>query len=471
MSEKTWIKLSDGLAIYKMKQSKNWYLRFRFEGVEYPAKSLRTADQTEATAEAFFIYKAAQKKIETEFLQKKSRTLGYICNKINKNLLDKEKNNTGKALKNVHKENLRYIRNLKRLSEKFGKVDIKDFDYAYLVSFFSDYNQKISETEFRYINMTLNKVFEYALMQRLINSIPAIPKIKIKARKQTNYFNKHDYQIILSHIKSRKIKSGIATENNTLLYHLIQFITATGIRPGEEISEIKCKDLQVEMINGNSYWTLKITGGKVATKDGLKRKIILSGDAVSQIKHLLISELNIHLTGGDLELIKYLRDNKERTIFSRKNGKVPDFSKLFGDAIKQISDKLIESDLVPYSGRHTFITNQLKRNANIHIVAKHCGTSVEMIEKTYNHLLSLMKPQELLEFEYVISSPLTDEFIKNSDKNNLEYLQDTNNQHDYDLLATNEITHENNNEFKKLMDELNFDSLNLYNKHHSDENQ
>ncbi|WP_335903965.1 site-specific integrase [Shewanella algae] len=404
MTEKTWVTLAEGLAIYKMKQSKNWYIRFRYEGVEYPAKSLRTADQAEATAEAFFIYKAAQKKIETEYLQPKSQSLGYICKAVEKNLEIRKKEKSVTEQKKIQKENLRYIKILRALSAKFHRVSIKDFDYPYLVSFYNDYQGKISTTELRYMNLTLKKIFDYALAKRLINTVPAIPKIKTKKKETTNHFNKDDYQTILNHLKSRKKKNGIATENNTLLYRAMQFITDTGVRAGTELTEIQCKDLQIEEIKNKHYWTVRIKGGKVATKDGLKRKIVLSGHAILHIKEILLSELPEICRWSDNELKKFILENKERYIFRRLDGKIPDYPKLFNDAICQIEENLSEAKVTLYSGRHSFITNQLKRGANINIVAKHCGTSVEMIEKHYNHLLSMMKPDELLECEYILTS-------------------------------------------------------------------
>lgn len=406
MTEKNWVKLADGLAIYKMKQSKNWYLRLRFEGVEYPAKSLRTADQAEATAEAYFIYKAAQKKIETEFLKPKSQTIAHICKEIEKQLISRKKDKSEVEQKKIHKENLRYIKIFEKLTEKFGKIDIKEFDYAYLVSFYTDFQTKISTTQLRYINLAIKKVFDYALIKRLITSVPAIPSIKTKKKEDTNYFNKDDYDKIIRHIKTRKKKKGIATENNDLLLAAIGFITDSGIRPGNELTELQAKDFQIETINKNRYWTVKVKGGKIAEKDGLKRRIILSGHAILHIKELLFKEYDEHDLEkySDVHLTQFFKKNKDRYIFRRNNGQIPNYPRIFSDVIEEIKESLREHKLTLYSGRHTFITNQLKRNANINIVAKHCGTSVDMIEKHYNHLLSMMKPDELLEAEYILTS-------------------------------------------------------------------
>ena len=97
-----------------------------------------------------------------------------------------------------------------------------------------------------------------------------------------------------------------------------------------------------------------------------------------------------------------------------------------------IIDDLYEKNLVFYSCRHTFITNQLKRDANINVVAKHCGTSTDMINKHYNHLLSMMKPKELLEDLYsvddeIIRGVISQDMLKfNGTKSEKEYLENLN---------------------------------------------
>jgi integrase len=44
-------------------------------------------------------------------------------------------------------------------------------------------------------------------------------------------------------------------------------------------------------------------------------------------------------------------------------------------------------DAVPYSFRHTFISRRLEQGMPTALVAKHCGTSVWMIEKNYAKFL------------------------------------------------------------------------------------
>ena len=106
----------------------------------------------------------------------------------------------------------------------------------------------------------------------------------------------------------------------------------------------------------------------------------------------------------DVYFLQMLKERKDKYLFSRIDGHIPDFTNLFSGLRSEVYDDLLEKDLVMYSCRHTFITNQLKRGANENIVAKHCGTSTEMLTKHYNHLASMMKPNELLDEIYSVET-------------------------------------------------------------------
>jgi len=43
-------------------------------------------------------------------------------------------------------------------------------------------------------------------------------------------------------------------------------------------------------------------------------------------------------------------------------------------------------NLVPYSLRHLFVSNQFKAGASFELIAHHCGTATINIERTYAHI-------------------------------------------------------------------------------------
>lgn len=400
--KKDYIRLEKGLAIYKMEKSANWYIYLWDKETKKPIqKSLEIKDKTEAEHEARFLKRAKEKGLDCSILSQPSQKLKTIINKLLKSY-EKDRKNLN-TRDNKYKEIGRYINIFNELKEGFGEVNIKDLDYAHLLAFYQTYENKISKTQLRYMNLAIKKMFNHCLSERLINVVPATPKIKTKVGETGTYFTNTDYNTIINKLKNRSRKKGIQTENNKLLLNAFIFTTQSGIRTGKEITNIQCGDLTVEEIQGNKYWICQIKGGKIAEKDGVKRKIILTPKAMDCIKDILSDTA---FTNGivDAALIKLLKDNKDRYLFRRKKGKEVDFATLFSDLRKDIIDDLVEKNLKMYSCRHTFITNQLKRGANINIVAKHAGTSCEMIEKHYNHLLSIMKPTELLEEGYNVET-------------------------------------------------------------------
>lgn len=64
-------------------------------------------------------------------------------------------------------------------------------------------------------------------------------------------------------------------------------------------------------------------------------------------------------------------------------------------------DKL-ELDATPYALRHGFITSAIYAGVPVFPLAKHCGTSVEMIERTYGHVLAEMQAEAFGALEAVL---------------------------------------------------------------------
>jgi len=422
-----YISLEKGLAIYKLAQSNNWYIRLRHEKAEYK-RSLKISCRKEAENEARFLYMAIERDLGDNILVKPSKKLKTVISEL-LDIYDKERKDLQKSYQifkdqkkqngykklNRYKELQRYINILTDLKNKFGGVNIKEVDYAHLLSFYRTFENKISKTQVRYMNLAIKHFFNYCLENRLLKTIPPTPKIKTKVGEVGKYFTNCDYNLIINKLKNREVKKGIETENNKLLLQAFSFVTETGIRPGKELTNIQCSDISVEEIQRKKYWVCQIKGGKIATKNNVKRKIIISPKAIYLLKEILsdVDSMLPDMANVDAYFIRVLKDHKDRYLFRRKSGFDIDYSTLFSNLKKDISDELIEKDLKMYSCRHTYITNQLKRNANINIIAKHCGTSVEMIEKHYNHLLSIMKPSELLDELYNVETQI--EVLPNSD--------------------------------------------------------
>ncbi len=71
------------------------------------------------------------------------------------------------------------------------------------------------------------------------------------------------------------------------------------------------------------------------------------------------------------------------------------------DMIKDRWDRL-ELDATPYALRHGYITTAIYAGVPVFPLAKHCGTSVEMIERTYGHVLAEMQAEAFGALEGVL---------------------------------------------------------------------
>lgn len=86
--------------------------------------------------------------------------------------------------------------------------------------------------------------------------------------------------------------------------------------------------------------------------------------------------------------------NRQATdkVFLLSDGSKPkSLSRKFSDILAKLNlNKSPYGERTLYSLRHSYITWNLKSKADIASLAKQCGTSIEMIDRTYSHLLPTM---------------------------------------------------------------------------------
>jgi integrase len=85
----------------------------------------------------------------------------------------------------------------------------------------------------------------------------------------------------------------------------------------------------------------------------------------------------------------------EERIFTMPNGK-PWYKDTIGNKWGDVRRKVkFPKGIMPYSYRHSWITDALTSGIPAAIVAEFCGTSIAMIDKTYGHLDA--RPEKMLE--------------------------------------------------------------------------
>lgn len=212
---------------------------------------------------------------------------------------------------------------------------------------------------------TLTQVLKYAKKKSYIKEMPQIEKQKETEAKRDAFTDLELDEILttaqqrIDDTNNRKIKY-----DRTMLHCFISFLTATGIRQGEALS-IKFK--------GISDDTALLTSSKTKVRD-----IFLNDEA----KHI-IKELKETYNHYNIEF------NDDDFIFLNYQGKpTKSFKKSFNELLKKttMAKTIGKNELTLYSFRHTFITNAIKKNVPLTTIAIQCGTSLEMIQKNYNHL-------------------------------------------------------------------------------------
>lgn len=252
-------------------------------------------------------------------------------------------------------------------------------------------------------NASLRRVFDVAVREKWIKKmdVPVITNRGQEGNKHAPraYFRKAELKKLFKCLKERKWtgRTDKIKETRTVLYYYARFVFYTGIRPGTEADGIRFCDIDTfKGRDGKSYLEIQVDG-----KTGQRE---ISADKMVKT---IIEDIGWHHHAfADIDF-----DRSEENVFDfgdetagifeiASTGRVPlNLSKPFREA-------LIECELLYdrqgkkrtlYSLRHSFATMIiLDKGTNIHILAKHMGTSTNMIDRFYSHISSKHKADKLV---------------------------------------------------------------------------
>lgn len=247
---------------------------------------------------------------------------------------------------------------------------------------------QISLTQKRVTNKAFSMVFDLACDLGHIkqSDIPQLPTVSSKPIKSKDHFTNDELALALGGFDTfiEASRNHKTREIRHLLKYYTHFLAGTGARPGEEVVNLKFSNIKHEQLKGAFTWTAFIDKGKVSEQTG-GRKIILGDRAVDALEHVI--ELNSLFVGMTLRQVVDKFPNK--LIFEAAyRGSVPEFAKPFDQYMKYLAIKDKKHTL--YSFRHTYITHALLREDGIprRAIAKQCGTSEEMIDQYYDHVMT-----------------------------------------------------------------------------------
>lgn len=243
-------------------------------------------------------------------------------------------------------------------------------------------------------NAALGKIYDKALRKGQITKYH-IPTFETDGKRQERRaaFTWEEFvkvsQYILEEIDRTKNKTSKMLLE--LLYDYIDFVVATGMRPGTEIEHVEWRDISFKLNDGVPEITVAVRKGKTTEFTGT-RQVVVRSDFVANLEDLVARFPNRQAT----DKVFVLSDGSEAKSLSRK----------FSDILTKLNLK--ESpygERTLYSLRHSYITWNLKSKADIASLAKQCGTSIEMIDRTYSHLVPSMFRQEFSGINYEQKAP------------------------------------------------------------------
>jgi len=380
--------IADDIYIYKVANSSRWSARFKI-GTQWVAKSTKVKDIQQATVKAIELRAENQTKADNNLpiftgTKSKANTFTTIANKAIERMEVEIAKGSGKLVFND------YILVLKKYHiPYFDNKNIKDIDENALLDFDIWRTEQLkrvpAKSTINTHNSAFQRVFDEAVIGKNITAseVPAL-KNEGQGGKRRAAFTGSEYLTLLKAAEHwiAAGKQKIIKDTRTLLYYYIQFAVLTGMRPGKEIEHLTWGDVHERTNeNGIQYTMITVRKGKTTMYTGTREIVCKDG-----IKAVL-NDMKATLERSDKDdLIFTLPDGKSSAQLGRNFGKLLD---KLGLKYSAYGDRTL------YSLRHSYITWKLQQKVNISVIAAQCGTSVEMIERHYSHLVPSMFAEQL----------------------------------------------------------------------------
>jgi len=389
------VQIMDNVRLYKQVRSPYWWVSVLFDGKQKRLSTkVRVGDDPEGSGaarnKAVEIATELKFKVEHGIDISGMPTFSALCDDVVKSL------DARYVQKGVYKDYKSVIENY--LKPYFKRASITSVGRHEVHKFYlwreGETGAQISLTQKRVTNKAFSMVFDLACELGHIkqHDIPKLPTIGVRATESKDHFTSDELTLVLGGFDTfiDDSKNYKTREIRNLLKYYAHFLSGTGARPGEEVVNLKYGDIQLETLKGKRAWTANITKGKVSDRKGA-RKIILSDRAVDAL-NCVVSYCDLY---KNMTLKQVIEKYPSQLIFlASYRDSSPEFGKPFEQYMAYLKFEGKKHTL--YSLRHTYITHTLllgkmPRRA----IAKQCGTSEDMIEKYYDHVMPSDYAEEL----------------------------------------------------------------------------
>ncbi|SQH78331.1 Phage integrase [Shewanella benthica] len=384
--------ISDKLYVYLQSNSKYWYCRFVLYGKWY-AKATKKTDLNEAIAMAHRIFMDYEIRAETNTLID-SKRFKDVAEKAIDQMQSELMHGGGKV---IYKD---YIGALRKYHiPYFDRMFITSIDQEKIREFdkwrIEEFKRIPAKSTIQTHNAALQMVFKEAIVRKWMipMQVPVLNSEGLTSQRRAA-FSKKEYEktydaIMKLEENSRKEKTRQIRE---LLLTYMEFAVHTGIRPGTEMEGLTWGDIHMETDEHNVVFYVTVTKGKTTKHTGTREIVCRDeifwciADLRERFPNRKPSDKLFRLADGST---------------TKELGKAFDKA-LFETGLKQSAHGV----RTLYSLRHTYITWQLMSGeVSMEILAKQCGTSVQMIEQHYSHVVPKMFARELSGVEIRKSKP------------------------------------------------------------------
>ncbi|MDP4536333.1 site-specific integrase [Alkalimonas collagenimarina] len=374
--------IKPGLYIFLQSNSKRWYARFTLNGKWY-CKATKEVDKDRAIAKAHHILIEYEIRAETNTLTTSKRFKDVAEKAITAMKADRARG-AGKA---IYED---YIGCLE-------KYHIPFFDRTYITSIDSEklrefdvwreskFKRKPARSTLMTHNAAMQMVFKEAVNSKWMLAVQ-VPSLSTNGTTTVRRaaFTPAEYEKIQDHLYQMEINSRkeVSRQIRELTQDYAEFVIHTGMRPGTELDNLTWGDLHIERHDDKATFFISVRKGKTTLHTGT-REVVCKRALQQTILRLTERFPNRKAT----DLIFRLPDGS----------KTNEISRTFNNALKEIGfDDSPHGKRTLYSLRHSFITWELiAQKVSIDVLARQCGTSIEMIERHYSHVIPRMFSQQL----------------------------------------------------------------------------
>lgn len=376
-----------GLYIFLQDNSKRWYVRFSLGGKWY-CKTTKETDKDRAIAMAHRILIEHEVRAETNTLTT-SKRFADVAAKAIATMENDLKRGAGKA---IYED---YIGALNKYHIPFfDRTFITSIDVNKLREFDIWREKKLKRIPARSTLMTHNAALQMVFKEAVENKwmltlqIPSLSTDGASTVRRAA-FTPAEYEKIQDHLYEleQNSRKEITRQIRRLTQDYAEFVIHTGMRPGTELDNLTWGDLHIERHGDKATFFITVRKGKTTLHTGTREVVC------KRVLQRTIWRMSKRFPKRQAKDLLFRLDDGSTT---------KELGRTFNNVLKELKlDESPHGKRTLYSLRHSFITWELiAQKVTIDVLARQCGTSIEMIERHYSHVIPRMFKQQLSGVEF-----------------------------------------------------------------------